>query len=230
MRRDQVAPPGGHDDELRQLGVRRSCRGPPAGARACAARPPRWPSDVGRGGLQVGDLVVGPHQARCRGRRRRRRRPRRRRRAVVTAVRRTTPRPVVRRPKTGDRSGDELRHRRRLLVLLAARAAGWRWSTTAPRAGAPPSCPWPPPPRAGRRARPGSAGRRQVLLELGELVAVDGVEGVGRQELARLLVGHHASTPRTPASARTARMRRMPLRIRLLTVPSGWSSSRATSR
>ena len=68
---------------------------------------------------------------------------------------------------------------------------------------------------------PAAGADLQVLLQLGELVAVDGIEGVRSQELAGLLVGHHASTPRTPASARTARMRRMPLRIRLLTVPSG---------
>ena len=69
-----------------------------------------------------------------------------------------------------------------------------------------------------------------MRLELAKLLPVDRVEGVGAEELARLFVGHHASTPRTPASVRAARMRRMPLRIRLLTVPSGWPRSSATSR
>ena len=69
-----------------------------------------------------------------------------------------------------------------------------------------------------------AAGARiEVCLQLGELLAVDGVEGVGAEELAGIVVGHHASAPRTPASesARRARIRRMPLRIRLFTVPSG---------
>ncbi len=70
----------------------------------------------------------------------------------------------------------------------------------------------------------------EVLLDLGHLVDVDGVERVGTQQLAGLLVRDHASTPLTPASTKTARMRRMPLRMRLLTVPSGCPSSRATSR
>ena len=56
------------------------------------------------------------------------------------------------------------------------------------------------------------------------------VKGFFGQELTGLVVRHHASTPRTPESARTARMRRMPLRMRLFTVPSGWPRSVATSR
>ena len=78
--------------------------------------------------------------------------------------------------------------------------------------------------------RPAARARREVLLELGELGTVDRVERVRPEELDRFFVGDHASTPRTPASTKASRRRRMPLRMRLLTVPSGCSSTRATSR
>ncbi len=69
----------------------------------------------------------------------------------------------------------------------------------------------------------------QVGLDHLVLVAVQGVEGEHGQELSGLLMAHHASTPWTPASTRAARMRRMPLRMRLFMVPSGVSSRAATS-
>ena len=149
---------------------------------------------------------------------------------VVTVVRRRRPRPSAGARKGERPSGDEPRHRRRLLVLpalgqaagdLGPQPLGQGLHRVAHGRG-----------DLAQAVELGPAARAglQVLLELGELVAVDGIERVRTQELAGLLVGHHASTPRTPASARTARMRRMPLRIRLLTVPSGWSSSCATSR
>ena len=49
------------------------------------------------------------------------------------------------------------------------------------------------------------------------------------QEIARFFVGDHASAPCAPLSTKAARIRRMPLRIRLLIVPSGWLRSSATS-
>ena len=138
-------------------------------------------------------------------------------------------------PAAGARNGErallrQLRHRRRLLVFLAVGQAEGDLG---------------PQPFGRRLHRVAHGGRDlaqavelgattraglEMLLELGELVAVDGIERVGTQQIAGFFVRHHASTPRTPASARTARMRRMPLRIRLLTVPSGWSSISATSR
>ena len=228
MRRNQVALPGGHDDDLRQRRVR---------ARVEVDEPVPGRAQRGRhraigpaaAACRLRDPVVGAHQADAEH--------------DGTAAAATARAPTVatracaggdggRRapPGTATGSRSEPRHRRRLLVLLALGQAagdarpqplgqglhrvahGRRHLAQAVELG--------PAARAGL----------QMLLELGELVAVDGIEGVGTQELARLVVGHHASTPRTPASARTARMRRMPLRIRLLTVPSGWSSSCATSR
>ena len=77
---------------------------------------------------------------------------------------------------------------------------------------------------ARQRGTFGQVGLDQLLL-----VAVHRVEGEHGEELTGLLVGHHASTPWTPASTSAARIRRMPLRMRLFTVPSGVSSSAATS-
>jgi len=63
------------------------------------------------------------------------------------------------------------------------------------------------------------------------LVALDGVEGVGPEELGDLIVGQLSlHTPPIPASTRSARIRFSPERMRLFTVPSGWSSLVATSR
>src|SRR5580704_17682477 len=78
--------------------------------------------------------------------------------------------------------------------------------------------------------RPAAGAGGQVLFEVCELSPVDRVERVRAEELRCVLVGDHASTPRTPASTNASRSRRMPLRMRLLTVPSGCSSTRATSR
>ena len=69
----------------------------------------------------------------------------------------------------------------------------------------------------------------EVLVDLRALVVVDRVERVGAEQLLELgmrQLSFHA--PPIPASARPSRMRRSPERIRLFTVPSGWSRSAAT--
>ena len=80
---------------------------------------------------------------------------------------------------------------------------------------------------------PAPGARRQVGLDRGALVGVDGVEGVGAEQLGDLVVGHALVAhgwPPTPASARPERRRRSPVRILVFTVPSGSSSIVATSR
>ncbi len=61
----------------------------------------------------------------------------------------------------------------------------------------------------------------QVPRDDPTLVTYDGVECIGAEQLTDLPMGQHASTPWIPASTNVARIRRMPLRILLLTVPSG---------
>ena len=77
----------------------------------------------------------------------------------------------------------------------------------------------------------------EVRLDDGGRLGVHGVERVGAQQLLDLGVAQrlrrraHSSAPAgsTPRSARLTRSRPRPDRIRLLTVPSGSSSSTATS-
>ena len=70
-----------------------------------------------------------------------------------------------------------------------------------------------------------------VRLERLELGAVDGVQGEGPDQHGGLLVPHGALGHRNaPLATNEARMRCRPLRMRLLMVPSGSSSSCATSR
>ncbi len=66
----------------------------------------------------------------------------------------------------------------------------------------------------------------EVLLDDRPFLGVDGVEGVGAQHLLDLGVVHTV----TPASVSVSRSFASPLRILLLIVPSGVSSSAATSR
>ncbi len=71
----------------------------------------------------------------------------------------------------------------------------------------------------------------EVLLDLAGLVAVDGVEGVGPQELFDLAGGERChDAPPAPASTNSTRIFLSPERMRLLTVPSGSPSRVATSR
>ena len=227
-RRDQVARPSGQHHELRQLGTCEAVSRVTSRCPGARRRPSTASSVLPRPGAPR--PCCRPAPTRCPARRPRRRRPRPRHRAWRPTLRRRSGASggrTERRPSLAL----EPRHRRRagLLVLALGEPAG--------DAG--------PEPFGQGLHRVAHGGRHlaqavelgpaawaagQVRLELGELIAIDGIERVGAQELAGLFVRHHTSTPLMPASARTARMRRMPLRIRLLTVPSGWSSSWATSR
>ena len=62
---------------------------------------------------------------------------------------------------------------------------------------------------------------REVLLEGRALGLVEGVDGVGTGEVVQ--IGAHAGTPNV------SRRRIRPSRMRVFAVPSGRSSSRATS-
>ena len=74
----------------------------------------------------------------------------------------------------------------------------------------------------------------QVCLHRVALLWLDRVEAVGAEQRLDLLVGQldHDASPLapTPDFASSSRMRRMPDRIRLFTVPSGCASTTATSR
>src|SRR5205823_14481059 len=71
----------------------------------------------------------------------------------------------------------------------------------------------------------------EVTVDGVALVGLHGVEGVGPEEVSRLVVGQLSlHTPPIPTSTRSARMRLRPERMRLFTVPSGWSSAVATWR
>ena len=71
----------------------------------------------------------------------------------------------------------------------------------------------------------------EVRVHHASLVVVDRVDRVGREQVADLLRAqltiHDSSIPR---SSNCCRSRMSPVRIRLFTVPSGWSNIRATSR
>ena len=70
-----------------------------------------------------------------------------------------------------------------------------------------------------------------VARDLLALLAVERVEREQRQELVELGAGQlSVHDDVIPDSTSVSRRRRNPTRIRLLTVPSGWSSSTATSR
>ena len=70
-----------------------------------------------------------------------------------------------------------------------------------------------------------------VARDLRALLAVERVEGEQRQELVELGAGQlSVHDDVIPDSTSESRRRRNPTRIRLLTVPSGCSSSVATSR
>ena len=80
--------------------------------------------------------------------------------------------------------------------------------------------------RAARRPRAGRRGALELRLDLRALVALDGVERVGRNELAEL-GRRSALEPRSPRSrvaplpTSATRRRPIPARIRLFTVPFG---------
>ena len=70
-----------------------------------------------------------------------------------------------------------------------------------------------------------------VARDLLALLAVERVEREQREELVELRAGQlSVHDDVIPDSTSVSRRRRNPTRIRLLTVPSGWSSSIATSR
>ena len=139
-----------------------------------------------------------PGPARCRGRRPRPPRPRRSAPTVATAPPRLAPWRRAWAPGPG-------RHGRATAPGCSrrgiggtarrppgARAGGWRCPTTDPRAAPRPSCPGRPPPRASRRARPDSAGTSSRCASTSvDLVAVHGVEGVGPEQFAGLVVRDH---------------------------------------
>ena len=83
----------------------------------------------------------------------------------------------------------------------------------------------------GGQLRPASRAGEEVVLDLLTLVGVEGVEGVRPEQLLDLVVGHVCSPFRpSPPVASWPCMRFSPLRILLLTVPSGSPRSVATSR
>src|ERR1019366_7937192 len=76
----------------------------------------------------------------------------------------------------------------------------------------------------------------EVLVHHGRRIGVEGVQGIGAEQLPDLLVaqpgrGAHSPAPAgsMPCSIKLTRSRPSPERILLLTVPSGWSSRTATS-
>ena len=241
VRGDQVAAPVGHHDEARHRGSRRGMevdqlpagRGQGVGHRCRAAWPPA-PAGSRR--------CCRPGPGRSRARRPRQLRPTAAAASEISAARRRRRVPAGRRTEgrrgraagagcPSSASGPSRGMGGGSSSLGALGQPAGDAATTVPRAAARRSCPARPPPRAGRRARHGSADTSSRCASSSvQLGAVDGIERVGAEQFAGFFVGHHASTPRTPASFSTARMRRMPLRMRLFTVPSGCSSIVATSR
>ena len=76
-----------------------------------------------------------------------------------------------------------------------------------------------------------SPSRSTSARDLLAFLAVERVEREQREELVELGAGQlSVHDDVIPDSTSVSRRRRNPTRIRLLTVPSGWSSSTATSR